>query len=140
MPLLFIYPQSLVHPETCRPEMSLTPVFWRLGLQPRVTSVDTGSRGSLCSLKRLGKRQYQETPQPQFWRVSAPRHVIRSLCLLAMAMERASHWLERKPRMVNYSSCFKTSTKHLCPYPSLLSFFHFLHLLPCFLFFLNGVT
>lgn len=119
MLFLFIYPQSLVHPETCWPEMSLTPALLYLGPRPRVTFVSTGSGGSLCSPKRLGKRQFQET-QSQFWTVSPQRHVIRSLCLLAMPMERVSHWLERKPQMVSYFGCINSSTKHLGPRPSLL--------------------
>lgn len=99
--LLFIPPQSLVHPETCKPEMSLTPAFWPPGFLPRVKSVSIGSHGSLCSPKRRGKRQYQETPQPQFWMASPLKHVTRSLCLPSMAVERASHWLERKRLIVS---------------------------------------
>lgn len=117
--VLCIYQQSLVYQETCWPEMSQTPLSWCPGLQPPVRSAITGSHGSLFTLKRLGKRQYQGTPQPRFWRVWAQRHVIRCLCLLAMAMERARHWLGKKPLIVSYSSLTLPSNPHV---PALIFF------------------
>lgn len=99
--LLSIPSQSLVHPETCKPETSLTPAFWPPGSLPRAMSASIGSHGSLCSPKRPGKRQYQETPPPQFWMASPLKHVTKSLCLPCMAAERASHWLERKRLIVS---------------------------------------
>lgn len=123
---LSIHPQCLVHPETWWPETSLTPVLLCLGLRLPEMFVITGSGGSLSTLKRLGKRRYKETPQPQSWRVSPQRHAIRSLCLLPTAMERVSHWLERKPPIVSFTDLF--------PYPSLLSIFRFIHLLLFFSF------
>lgn len=134
MALLFIHQQSLVYQETCWPKMSQTPVSWCPGLLPLVKSAGTESHGSLFTLKRLGKRQYQETPQPPFWRGSAQRHVIRSLCLLAMAMERARHWLGKKPLTVSYASLTLPSNPYL---PALTSPpFYFLHVFCfCFVFF-----
>lgn len=125
--LFFFYLQSLVHPETWWPKTSLTPVLLCLGPRPPVMFVSIGSSGRLGSLKRPEKRQYKETPQPQFWRVSPQRHVIRSLCLLVMAVERVSHWLERKPRMVSYLTYFNSSTIHL---------FLILHFSPLFIFYI----
>lgn len=123
---LCTYPQSSAHPETWWPVTSQTPVSLFLGPRPLVTFVSTGSSGSLCSLRSLEKRQYQETPPPRFWMVSPQRHAIRSLCLLAMDMERASPWTERKPQIV--SSCFNSSYSSIYhTYPSLFFFFRSLH-------------
>lgn len=100
--LLFLHPQNSVHLETWRPETSPTPAFWPPGSLPLVKSVSIGSRGTLCTAKRLGKRRSKETPQPQFWTASHPKHVTGSTWTLSTAEERDSLWLERKQLTVSW--------------------------------------
>lgn len=101
--LLLSLPQSSVHLETWRPETSPTPAFWPPGSLPRVTSASIGLPGSLCTAKRLAKRQSRETPQPPFWTASHPKHVTGSPCTLCTAEERASLWLGRKQLTVSWT-------------------------------------